>query len=61
MCLPCSSRHASRLYDGEVAWSDDLLGRVDAILGRLGLRKDSLLVVTYVPQLSTFLPKLILG
>ncbi|HUG52138.1 MAG TPA: tetratricopeptide repeat protein, partial [Vicinamibacteria bacterium] len=43
---PYASRYAARPYDGEVAWSDELVGRLDAALGRLGLRPDTLLVVT---------------
>lgn len=42
---PFASRYAGRLYDGEVAWSDELIGRLDATLARLGLREDTLLVV----------------
>jgi arylsulfatase A-like enzyme/Flp pilus assembly protein TadD len=43
---PYAGRYASRPYDGEVAWSDELVGRLDQALGRLGLRDDTLLVVT---------------
>ncbi len=43
---PYRTRYADRLYDGEVAWSDELFGRLDDELGRLGLREDTLLVVT---------------
>ena len=43
---PYASRYAGRPYDGEVAWSDELVGRLDDALGRLGLRDDTLLVVT---------------
>ncbi len=43
---PYRTRYADRLYDGEVAWSDELFGRLDEELGRLGLREDTLLVVT---------------
>jgi choline-sulfatase len=43
---PYRARYADRPYDGEVAWSDELVGRVDAALGRLGQRADTLLVVT---------------
>ena len=42
---PYASRYADRPYDGEVAWSDELIGRLDATLTRLGLAKDTLLVV----------------
>src|SRR5256885_804158 len=40
---PYASRYSGRPYDGEVAWSDELVGRLDAALERLGLRKDTLL------------------
>jgi arylsulfatase A-like enzyme/Tfp pilus assembly protein PilF len=43
---PYASRYADRPYDGEVAWSDELVGRLDAALERLGLRGETLLVVT---------------
>ena len=43
---PYASRYADRLYDGEVAWSDELVGRLDTALGAAGLRDDTLLVVT---------------
>ena len=43
---PYAARYADRPYDGEVAWSDELVGRVDAALARLGLRGETLLVVT---------------
>jgi choline-sulfatase len=43
---PYASRFASRPYDGEVAWSDELVGRLDEALARLELKKDALLVVT---------------
>jgi arylsulfatase A-like enzyme/tetratricopeptide (TPR) repeat protein len=43
---PYASRYAGRPYDGEVAWSDELLGRLDAALVRQGRREDTLLVVT---------------
>jgi tetratricopeptide (TPR) repeat protein len=43
---PYASRYADRPYDGEVAWSDELVGRLDDALGRLGLRDETLLVVT---------------
>ena len=35
-----------RPYDGEVAWSDELVGRLDTALGAAGLRDDTLFVVT---------------
>ena len=43
---PYASRYAGRPYDGEVAWSDELVGRLDAALAAAGLREDTLLVVT---------------
>ena len=43
---PYATRYAGRLYDGEVAWSDELVGRLDAVLAETGLRDDTLLVVT---------------
>jgi arylsulfatase A-like enzyme/Flp pilus assembly protein TadD len=43
---PYRTRYADRLYDGEVAWSDELVGRLDDELGKLGLRENTLLVVT---------------
>jgi arylsulfatase A-like enzyme/Flp pilus assembly protein TadD len=43
---PYASRYADRPYDGEVAWSDELLGRLDAALASAGLAGDTLLLVT---------------
>ena len=43
---PYASRYAGRPYDGEVAFADELVGRLDEELQRLGLRSDTLLVVT---------------
>jgi arylsulfatase A-like enzyme/Flp pilus assembly protein TadD len=43
---PYASRYAGRPYDGEVAWTDELIGRLDAALERLGMRGDTLLMVT---------------
>jgi arylsulfatase A-like enzyme/Flp pilus assembly protein TadD len=43
---PYASQYAGRPYDGEVAWSDELVGRLDSALERLGLRGETLLVVT---------------
>ncbi|MEW6320851.1 MAG: sulfatase-like hydrolase/transferase [Acidobacteriota bacterium] len=43
---PYRSKYADRPYDGEVAWSDALVGRLDAALADAGLRDDTLLVVT---------------
>ncbi len=43
---PYASRFAGRPYDGEVAFADELLGRLDVALARLGLRNDTALVAT---------------
>ena len=43
---PFAARYAGRPYDGEVAWIDELVGRLDETLARLGLRENTLLVVT---------------
>ncbi len=43
---PYATRYAGRLYDGEVAWSDELVGRLDDALARLGLRDETMLLVT---------------
>lgn len=43
---PYASRYADRPYDGEVAWSDELVGRLDRGLADAGIRDDTLLVVT---------------
>jgi choline-sulfatase len=43
---PWASRFASRLYDGEVAFADDQVGRLDAALARLGVKADTALLVT---------------
>ena len=43
---PYATRYAGRLYDGEVAWSDELVGRLDAVIAETGRREDTLLVVT---------------
>ncbi|MET0556044.1 MAG: sulfatase-like hydrolase/transferase [Vicinamibacteria bacterium] len=43
---PYASRYADRPYDGEVAYADELVGRLDDALARAGLRDDTLLVVT---------------
>lgn len=43
---PYAARYAGRLYDGEVAWSDDLIGRLDAALQALGIRDQTLTIVT---------------
>lgn len=43
---PFSAGSESARYDGEIAWSDYQLARVLAVLRRLGLLKDTLVVVT---------------
>ena len=43
---PYASRYAERPYEGEIAWTDELVGRIDAALTRLELRDDTLLSVT---------------
>ena len=43
---PYASRYADRPYDGEVAWSDELVGRLDATLARLGIREQTLIALT---------------
>ncbi len=43
---PYASRYAERPYDGEIAWTDELVGRIDAALTRLELRDQTLLSVT---------------
>ena len=43
---PYASRYAGRPYDGEVAWTDELMGRLEGGLERLGLQDKTLLVVT---------------
>jgi arylsulfatase A-like enzyme/tetratricopeptide (TPR) repeat protein len=43
---PYAARYAGRLYDGEVAWTDELVGRLDDRLSSLGLRDGAALVVT---------------
>ena len=43
---PYASRYAERPYEGEVAWTDELVGRIDAALTRLELRDQTLLCVT---------------
>jgi tetratricopeptide (TPR) repeat protein len=43
---PYASRYADRPYDGEVAWTDELVGRLTAALDRLGLTGDTALLVT---------------
>lgn len=43
---PYATRYADRPYDGEVAWTDELVGRFDDRLAALGLRDRAALVVT---------------
>jgi arylsulfatase A-like enzyme/Flp pilus assembly protein TadD len=43
---PYASRYRDRPYDGEVAFADDLVGRLDAALGALGVRDETLVAVT---------------
>jgi arylsulfatase A-like enzyme/Flp pilus assembly protein TadD len=43
---PYASQYAASPYAGEVAWSDELVGRLDDALERLGLKNETLLVVT---------------
>lgn len=43
---PYASKFADRPYDGEVAWSDELVGRLDRTLTRLGIRDASLVALT---------------
>jgi len=43
---PYASRYAGREYDGEVAWSDELVGRLDAALAAAKVKDETLLVVT---------------
>lgn len=43
---PYASRYADRPYDGEVAWSDELVGRLDRAVADAGVRDDTLFIVT---------------
>ena len=43
---PYASRYREHPYDGEIAWSDELIGRLDGTLERLGLRGATALLVT---------------
>jgi len=43
---PYRARYAGRPYDGEVAYTDSVLGRLVARLDRLGVRRRTLIVVT---------------
>jgi arylsulfatase A-like enzyme/Flp pilus assembly protein TadD len=43
---PWATRFASHPYDGEVAFADDLVGRLDDALARLGLKDQTALLVT---------------
>ncbi|MBP7779597.1 MAG: sulfatase-like hydrolase/transferase [Acidobacteria bacterium] len=43
---PYATRFADRPYDGEVAWTDELIGRLRAMLEVHGLWQDALVVIT---------------
>src|SRR5438105_1639501 len=43
---PYASRYPNQPYDGEVAWTDELVGRLDSALARLGIRDRTLTAVT---------------
>jgi arylsulfatase A-like enzyme/Flp pilus assembly protein TadD len=43
---PYASRYVGRPYDGEVAWTDELVGRLDDRLAALAMRDRTALVVT---------------
>ena len=43
---PYASRFADRPYDGEVAWTDELVGRLRTLLETHGLWQDALVVIT---------------
>ena len=43
---PYASRYVGRPYDGEVAWTDELVGRLDDRLAALAIRDRTALVVT---------------
>ena len=43
---PYATEYAGRPYDGEVAWTDALIGRLDAALTTAGLRDRTLVVLT---------------
>ncbi len=43
---PYATRYAGRPYDGEVAWTDELIGRLDAALERVGRKRRALLAIT---------------
>ena len=43
---PFASRYGDRPYAGDVAWTDELVGRLLAALDRLGLAEESLVVAT---------------
>jgi choline-sulfatase len=42
---PFASRYAKRPYDGEIAWTDSLVGEILAGLDRLGLRRRTVVAV----------------
>ena len=43
---PYATRYAGRPYDGEVAWTDELIGRLDTALERFGVKNETLFIVT---------------
>ncbi len=43
---PYASTYAGRPYDGEVAWTDELVGRLVKTVGEAGLLSDTLVIVT---------------
>jgi choline-sulfatase len=43
---PYATQYGGRPYDGEVAWTDELIGRLEDALHRRGLQGQTLLVVT---------------
>ena len=43
---PYATEYDGRPYDGEVAWTDELMGRLDRALAELELANDTLLVIT---------------
>jgi choline-sulfatase len=43
---PYATRYAGRLYDGEVAWCDDLVGRMVTALREAGTLDNTLIIVT---------------
>jgi arylsulfatase A-like enzyme len=43
---PYATRYAGRPYDGEVAWCDELVGRIVTALGESGVLNNTLIIVT---------------